>query len=157
VRAFFDIDAAREAAGLPRSDSAAYANVELVRRVVAAGYRRPRPDFATLNALVHPEHEQIPFASRVEGGRLEGARGFREWLDSFENTFGSWTARTEDVRAIDGERVLVTGVFNAVGKRSGVPIEQHFALVMTVRDGKVRPTETFSSPEEALQTAARRD
>ena len=55
-------------------------------------------------------------------------------------------------RDIDDARVLVTGVFTAVGKRGSVPVEQRYAHLVTVRDGKITRTESFLSPEEALQT-----
>jgi ketosteroid isomerase-like protein len=133
-------------------------NVELVRRALAAVMRRPKPDFATVNALFHPEHEQIPMASRVEGeSRLRGARGFREWLDSFSETFEWWEGSLEEVRDIRDDRVLVVGVFKAVGKRGRVPVEARFAQVVTVRDGKVTRTESFSSPEEALEAVGLQD
>jgi ketosteroid isomerase-like protein len=127
-------------------------NVELARRALVAVLRRPKPDFATVNALYHPEHEQITFASRVEGeSGSRGARGFREWLDNFSEAFESWEASVGEVRDIGDDRVLVAGVFTALGKRGGVPVEQHFAALVTVHDGKVTRTETFSSPEEALK------
>jgi ketosteroid isomerase-like protein len=133
-------------------------NVELVRRAFAAVFRRPKPDFATVNALYHPEHEQIPFTSMVEGqSSLRGALGFREWLDSFAETFESWEASVREVREIGDHRVLVAGVFTALGKRGGVPVEQRFAALVTVHDGKVTRTESFSSPEEALKAVGPQD
>jgi ketosteroid isomerase-like protein len=133
-------------------------NVELVRRAVAAIFRRPRPDFAAVNALYHPEHEQIPIESRVEGrSRLRGALGFREFLDSSSETWEWWEASAEEVRDIGDDRVLVAGVFTALGKRGGVPVEERFAMVLTVHDGNVTRTETFSSPEEALKAVGLQD
>lgn len=128
-------------------------HAELVRRAVAAAYRRPKPDYAVLSALYHPDHEQIPLASRVEGRPgSRGARGFREFLDSMRDAFASWEVRIDDVRSIDDDRVLVEGLFVALGKRGGVPVEQHFAELITVRDGKIARTEVFSSAEDALET-----
>ena len=31
-------------------------NVEIVRRAMEAANRRPKPDFATVNDLYHPDH-----------------------------------------------------------------------------------------------------
>ena len=76
----------------------------------------------------------------------------REVLDSYSETFEWWEASAEEVRDIGDDRVLVTGVFTALGKRGGVPVEQRFASLVTVRDGKVARTETFASPEEAFET-----
>ena len=133
-------------------------NVELVRRAATAVFRRPKPDFATVNALYHPDHEQTTFVSRIEGpSSSRGAAGFRAWLDSFGETFESWDASLEGVSEIDDDRVLVEGVFTASGKRGGVPVTQRFAQVVTVRDGKVVRSETYSSPEEALAAVGSQD
>jgi hypothetical protein len=43
-------------------------NVEIVQRACAAAWRRPKPDFDTLNALAHPDHEMFTVQSLVEGG-----------------------------------------------------------------------------------------
>jgi ketosteroid isomerase-like protein len=134
----------------------ASANVDLVRRALAAAYRRPKPDFATVNALYHPDHEQIPFASRVEGrSGSRGARAFREFLDSFDDTFEPWEATIEEVRDLGDDHALAVGVFVASSKRGGVPVEQRFAQLVTIRDGKIARTESFASAEEALEAVGR--
>src|SRR5947207_15455202 len=85
-------------------------NVEIARRACAAAWRRPKPDFDTLNATVHPDHEMLPVQSLVEGGRYRGAQGFREWLASWGEMFGeAWESSVEQARAIDGARVMATG------------------------------------------------
>jgi hypothetical protein len=42
-------------------------NVEIARRACEAAWRRPQPDFDTLNALAHPDHEMFTVQSLVEG------------------------------------------------------------------------------------------
>jgi len=44
------------------------ANVEIVRRAYEAVIRKPKPDFATINDLYHPDHELISLISLPEGG-----------------------------------------------------------------------------------------
>jgi hypothetical protein len=53
-------------------------NVEIARRAMTAAFQRPKPDFATVNALYHPDHELISGLSDVEGRSFPGIRGFRE-------------------------------------------------------------------------------
>ncbi len=125
-------------------------NVEIVRRACEAAWGKP-PDFATVNVLFHSDHELVTSDLKLEGGSHRGARGFREVLESFGETWESWDASMERVRSIDDERVLVIGVVTMAGRRSGVPIERRFGLVATVRDGEVTRTETHSSPQEALE------
>ncbi len=128
-------------------------NVEIVRRAFEAAWRRPKPDFATVNALFHPDHELFSLASRVEGGSHRGAQGFREFLGSLDEAFESWEGSVEQVRSIDKERVLVAVVLTARGKRDGVPVKQRLGFVVTVRDGKLTRTESYTSFEEALKAA----
>jgi hypothetical protein len=61
------------------------ANVEIVRRAVEAAFRRPKPDFATINELYHPDHQFISLLDVLEGGKRRGARGFRDWLLNIED------------------------------------------------------------------------
>jgi ketosteroid isomerase-like protein len=128
-------------------------NVEIVRRALEAGWRRPKPDFATVNDLFHPDHELLSSTTRAEGGSQRGAQGFREVLGSLDEAFESWEGSVEQVRSIDKERVLVTAVMTALGKRGGVPVKQRFWYVVTVRDGKLTRTEGYTSVEEALEAA----
>ena len=129
-------------------------NVEIVRRALEAGWRRPKPDFATVNDLFHPDHELLSSAARVEGGGSErGAQGFREVLGGLDEAFESWELSIEQVRSIDKERVVVDALMTAQGKRGGVPVQQRFGYVVTVRDGKLTRTEGYPSFEEALEAA----
>jgi ketosteroid isomerase-like protein len=127
-------------------------NVEIARRAYQAATRRPKPDFATVNALYHHDHEFVSFASKVEGRSYVGAQGFREVLEGYDETFESWEVSVEQIRGVDSERVLIVAVIRALG-RGGVSIEERFGHLLTVRGGKVVRTELCGSPEEALKAA----
>jgi ketosteroid isomerase-like protein len=126
-------------------------NVEVARRALEAVFRRPKPDFATINALFHSEHEHVSGIGRVEGGLSVGAKGFRNVLDNMSEAWESWEAHIEQARSIDDDRVLLAVAFRGRSRLAGVPVEQQAAEVMTVRAGKVVRTENYSSPEEALK------
>ena len=129
-------------------------NVEIARRACEAAWRRPKPDFDTLNALAHPDHEMFTVQSLVEGGGYSGAQGFREWLVSWGEMFGEeWESSVEEARAVDDERVLVTGWIKARGSGGGVPVEQRFWVVMTVRSRKVTRSEVYTDRNQALEAA----
>jgi ketosteroid isomerase-like protein len=53
---------------------------------------------------------------------------------------------------IDDDRVLVVLVFKARSRIGGVPMEDRFAYVSTLRSGRITRTETYSWPEQALET-----
>jgi ketosteroid isomerase-like protein len=131
----------------------ASSNVEIVRRAFEAAARRPRPAFATVNALFHSDHELFSATGRLEGAEpLRGADGFREFMATSGETF-SWEGRVERVSAIDDERVLLMWRVTMRGSQSGAPTEQRMAAIMTVRDAKVARTEDYSSVEQALEAA----
>jgi ketosteroid isomerase-like protein len=125
-------------------------NLELVRRAFEAAIRRPRPDFTTVNALFHPDHELVTPLSRLEGATYGGAAGFGAWLRSRGEDWDGLTFRLEQVVELDEDRVLLASAFMGRSKRGGVPIEQVQGLVVSVRDGKVVRTEAYSTVDEAL-------
>ena len=83
-------------------------------------------------------------------GRLTACR-FARTAEAWE----SWEVAIERVAAINHDRVLVVFLFDAKSKRGGVPVVDRFASVVTVRDRKVARSETYSSPEQALQASGR--
>jgi ketosteroid isomerase-like protein len=129
-------------------------NAEIAGRACEAAWRRPKPDFDTLNALAHPDHEMFTVQSLVEGGGYRGARGFREWLLSWGEMFGEeWESSVEEARAVDDERVLITGRIKVRGSGGGVPVEQRFWVVMIVRSRKVTRSEVYTDHNQALEAA----
>jgi ketosteroid isomerase-like protein len=131
------------------------ANIEIVRRAIAAAIRKPKPDFMTVNALYDPEHELVTPISRLEGRTLRGAEGFRGWLAGIGEDWETLTHELERVDALDSERVLAATTFRGRSRRGGVSIAQQQGLVVTVRDGKVVRTEAYSSVDEALAAISR--
>ena len=124
--------------------------VAIARRAYEAGTRRPKPDFETVNALYHPDHELVTPLSRLEGATYEGKAGFREWFSSRDEDWDALTFQLEEAVRVDDDRVLVAARFTGRGKRGGVRIEEVQGLVMTVREGKVVRTEAFSTVEDAV-------
>jgi len=129
-------------------------NAEIVRRGMEAANRRPKPDFATINDVYHPDHELVTrMSAALEGGSQRGVRGYREYLRNTEETVQP-ESRLEQVTEIDTDRVLAIVPTRLQGKSSGVTLpEQRLASIVTVRDGKIVRTEVYSSPEEALKAA----
>jgi ketosteroid isomerase-like protein len=127
-------------------------NAEIVRRAFAAAIRRPKPDFATINDLFHPDHVLI---SRI-GGHHRGARGYRDWLLYSEEAL-PWESRLDKVTEIDDDRVLAILPTRIRSASSGVVLDQLLASIATVRAGKIIHTEVFLSPEEALEAVGLND
>ena len=132
-------------------------NVELVRRAIEATLRRPRPDWETINALFHPDHEFLSRNVGLEGGGGErGAQGYREWLTSVSETI-EWEGTLAEVTEIDHERVLAVMPTKFRGRQSGAETEQRIAGVVTAREGMVVRTELFQSSEQTLESLGLRE
>jgi ketosteroid isomerase-like protein len=132
-------------------------NVEIVRRAHEATLRQPKPDFDTINALYHRDHELLSVQERLEGGVRRGAQGYRGWLAEVAESWESWDAAVKHVESIDDDRVLVDLAWTGIGRRSGVRLEQSQFWIVTVRGEKIVRSEIFSSREEALEAAGLRD
>ena len=131
-------------------------NVEIVRAAVEATMRRPKPDWETMNALFHPDHEFLPRDVGLVGGGVRGAQGYREWLTSISETL-EWEGKLAEVTEIDHERVLAVTPTKFRGRQSGAETEQRIAAIVTVREGLVVRTELFQSSEQALEAAGLRE
>ncbi len=142
------------AEGLRRDTAKAMSeeNVQIVRAAIEAAIRRPEPDFATVNALFHPDHEYVSRLEVLEGGSRRGAPGYRAWLRDAAETI-AWESRLEEVTPIDEDRCLAITPTRIRGKQSGIAFEERFGALITVRDGKVTRTELYGSPTEALKAA----
>jgi ketosteroid isomerase-like protein len=127
-------------------------NVEIVRAAIEATMRRPKPDWETMNALFHPDHEFLPRDVGLVGGGVRGAQGYRDWLSNLSETM-EWEVTLAEVTEIDHERVLAVTPTRFRGRQSGAETEQRIAAVVTVREGKVVRTELFQSPEQAGEAA----
>jgi ketosteroid isomerase-like protein len=132
-------------------------NVEIVRRALEATLRKPKPDFATINALYHPDHELLSVQERLEGGVRRGAQGYRGWLAEVVESWESWDAAVKQVESIDDDRVLVDLAWTGIGRRSGVRLEQSQSWIVTVRGEKIVRSEEFTLRDEALEAARLRD
>src|SRR4051794_34634642 len=124
-------------------------NVEIVRRGLEAAWRMPEPDFEILGELFRADY-LMESNWGMEGRVYRGATGFREILDDMDELWEEWRQEIEDV--IDGgsDQVLVVARLIARGKSSGAPVENRWALVFRVVDGKIASAHSFTDPEEAF-------
>jgi ketosteroid isomerase-like protein len=126
-------------------------NVEIVRRAIAASVSEP-PDADALAALMHPEH----VLTTDWGVETEAYHGVRGYLASIAETGAPWQSwRQEIERMLDaGEnRVVVFARLVAVGRQSAAPVEDPWAMTVTLRDGKITSSQVFLDRDEALDAA----
>jgi ketosteroid isomerase-like protein len=124
-------------------------NVEIVRSAVAASTAKP-PDFATINALYHPDHV-LTSDWGVEGRTYDGTRGFAEAMADLDAAWQDWHQEVDDVIDTGGDDVVVLVRLKARGRGSGAPVDQPWAMVITLRDGKLIASRTFLDRNRALK------
>jgi ketosteroid isomerase-like protein len=128
-------------------------NVEIVRRVYNAAARR---DAETVLALYDPEVELD--ASRIALGGLVGEpvrHGHDGVRSFFRDVHEAWDNLEYDVEELieADEQVISVVTRRGRGRASGAGVEMHYALVWTLRDGKVARVAWFTTREEALRAA----
>jgi ketosteroid isomerase-like protein len=126
-------------------------NLEVVRQVYEAATRR---DTATILTLYDPEVELNASALGVEGRGgdiFRGHEGLRSLFDEWHESWGEIAYDYEEL--IDaGDQVISVVTRHARGRASGVEVEQRFALLWTIRQGKVIRVIWFLDRDEALKS-----
>jgi ketosteroid isomerase-like protein len=125
-------------------------NVEIVRRSIAAY------DSGGLDAVAAFWHPDIDWRA-VEGylddvGLIRGPDGLRQYYRQWEETFDA--GRTEIEELIDaGDQVIA--VLRGVGRMKGsdAEIDLRYAVVISIRDGKIASGREYATREEALEAA----
>ena len=134
-------------------------NVELVTKAIRAATARPKPDFATMNALFHSDHVLVP-RSQFDTEEVRGGRGYQTFSreqgqPGLSETPGeavmSWEADLEGAVDVSGDKVLCVMSARFRGSVSGVEVAERQWVVATVRAGQVSRTEIYSDPAEALE------
>ena len=129
-------------------------NVETVRRIYEAALRR---DAATVLALYDPGVEldasRIGVSMHPSGGdAYHGHDGLRDLFRDWHEAWGEIDYDYEEL--IDaGKQVVAVVSRHARGRASGVEVERPFALLWTLRDGKVIRVVWYLTREEALEGA----
>jgi ketosteroid isomerase-like protein len=128
-------------------------NVEIARRGMEAGSQFPKPDFATVNSLYHPAHEFVDVTLAVRGDNVGvGVAGFRAWLGEMSEAWVHRDQTVEHAESVDEDRVLLVMRFKAESK-TGARVDQRLGFIMTLQDGKIMRTESYSSVQEARKAA----
>jgi ketosteroid isomerase-like protein len=123
-------------------------NVELVRSISAA---HERGDYGSAE-WAHPDIEYV-----IVGGLTAGSwKGCRAMAKAAGELFSTWDEHrtvVEEVRPLDGERVLMLGHTTGRGEASGVELDaaqRQVAALYQVRDGKVIRHVVYMDRADAL-------
>jgi ketosteroid isomerase-like protein len=127
-------------------------NVELVRRVYeAAAARDVAAVFELYDEQVELDASRLGMFSEV----FRGHDGLRKLFADWHEAWGKIEYSYEELIAVDDDRVISVVKRHARGRASGVDVEHPFALLWTVRDGRVTRVAWFLSRDDALEAAGR--
>ncbi len=122
--------------------------MELVRGVYEGW---ARGDFSAGVDVLASDFEYRQLSGAVEPGSHRGSRvggAMRKLFEVYEDF------RVEAEEYIDaGDKVVVVARSYGIARRSKMPLDQRFAFVWTVEDGKLVATEVFPGRREALEAA----
>ncbi len=123
------------------------ADVELIQRCSEAFYSGDLEAAAAMVAEDAVFYRDVPDASEYRG--FEGfLAATAEWTEGFEDH------SVEPRQFINtGERVLVEAMQRGRGKESGVPLEEPWWFVYTVRQGKIARLEIYADRAKAYAAA----
>jgi ketosteroid isomerase-like protein len=124
-------------------------NVQIVGRAIAASIAVP-PDVGTLNAVLDPNHVLTTDWGADQHQHL-GVQGFLEAIAEMVAAWDPWQQEVERVVDAGENGVVALLVLNARGKESGVPVRFPWALVVTLRGGRMATSRVFLDQGQALK------
>ena len=123
-------------------------NVEIVRRLNDVYNQRA---FAENSEMLDPEFVwDVSRLELPESASYMGEEGFLSFFESWAEGFASDQVEAEEI--VDaGDRVVVMVRHSGRGRTSGVEVDQRYAMVWTVRDGRAMRMDLYPTRAEALK------
>jgi ketosteroid isomerase-like protein len=130
-------------------------NVEVVRQMLQA--------FADggLDAMEEFSDPDIDWRA-AEGalddvGEMHGRVALRRYIQDWIDTFDDFSVVVEELRDVGDDRVLAIQRLNGRAKLSGTETDLRYAVVYTVRDGKVVRGREYLNLDQALEVVGLRE
>src|SRR5437763_14664951 len=125
------------------------ANVEIVKEAWRA---QNRGDIDALLTFFTDDVEFRPPSHLLDGTVFHGRPGVRAWWDRVTEVWSELEG-SPSLLAAGGEQVVMAIDMRLVGHESGVPVNQVFVNVYTLREGRIAASIAFRSEREALEAA----
>src|SRR5438105_1414088 len=130
-------------------------NVEVVRRAFRAFADR---GFDAMAEFWDPDIVWRAAEGAIDDvGDMHGQVAVRRYMEDWIDTFDDYSVVVEELRDVGDDRVLSIQRVKGRAKLSGAETVLRYAVVSTVRDGKVVRAREYLSVEEALQALGMRD
>lgn len=119
---------------------------EVVRRTWAAA---SRADQDGMLREFHPEITAVPFGAAMEGKAYRGPEEVLGWwCDEILASWEFFQVIPEHFERV-GDKILVTGRWNARGIESGVELDTSASWIVQVRDDKIAYWQTYTDHAQA--------
>jgi ketosteroid isomerase-like protein len=125
-------------------------NVELVRGAFAVVTIPGDPE--AMIAASHPDFEMHLVGVAGEPVHYAGASGIRGFFSDVAESWESFRFKATDLRDL-GDRVLVLGHVRGRGRVSGVEVDDRWAWIVGLREGRAASLRGFLDQREALDAA----
>ena len=102
----------------------------------------------------HPEFvlDMSTFGGWPEQQTYRGIEGLRAFIAAWLEPFDDFEFEVEELRDA-GDKLVAVIWQRGRSKVGGVPVEMHFAQVLTYSDGKQARVEMYATPAEGLEAA----
>jgi ketosteroid isomerase-like protein len=128
-------------------------NVEIVRRAFAA-YSRDGPE--ALAEFWDPEIEVGVPPELAQAGTYRGRDAVLAWISEWSEAWEQIEYTPEEIVG-DREAVVVTLLYDGVGRGSGLRIDGRFWYLIRLRKGKIVYLRLYGDRSEALEAAGLRE
>jgi ketosteroid isomerase-like protein len=125
-------------------------NVELVRGAFGVVTIPGDPD--AMIVASHPGFEMHLVGVGGEPVYYAGASGIREFFRDVAESWEAFRFKATDIRDL-GDRVLVLGDVRGRGRVSGVEVDDRWAWIVELRDGRAASLRGFLDHREAVEAA----
>lgn len=122
-------------------------NVDLVRRMQEA-FLGPHPERALTFCDTDVEYDA---SERPDGKIWHGRSGVRAALTEWGDTWDDWEVETERYVEAGDDKVLILWRERGRGKRSGIPMEESGANLVTLRNGRIVHIRLYAHQQAALK------
>jgi ketosteroid isomerase-like protein len=128
-------------------------NAELVSRMLESfGRLTPENLQAFLDEFIDPDVDWRAVEGAVDDvGGMRGTEPVRLYIADWLDTFDDLALTPDEVMEVDLDRVLVCQRLGGRAKQSGIETELTFAVVYTIRDGRLVTVREYATKEEALE------
>jgi len=124
-------------------------NVEVVRRMLQAF---TDGGLAAMAEFWDPDIDWRAAEGALDDvGEMHGPVAVRRYIQDWIDTFDDFSVVAEELRDVADDRVLAIQRLNGRAKLSGTETDLRYAVVNTVRDGKVVRGREYLSLDQALE------